>query len=62
MHQLINDDIEIIESNINKLSSQLHEYIYLNDFYGSETIHIIADQSKSNINKLLEITDQNNKE
>lgn len=62
MHQLINDDIEIIESNINKLSSQLHEYIYLNDSYDSETIHIIADQLKSNINKLLEITDQNNKE
>lgn len=62
MHQLINDEIEVIESKIHKLSSQLREYIYLNDSYDSETIHTIADKLKSNINKLLEITDQNNKD
>ena len=58
MHQLISDEIEVIESKIHKLSSQLREYIYLNDSYDSETIHTIADKLKSNINKLLEITDQ----
>lgn len=54
--------IEHLESNIYKLSSQLREYIYLNDSYDSETIHTIADKLKSNINKLLEITDKNNKD
>lgn len=58
MHQLITDEIEVIESKIHKLSSQLREYIYLNDSYDSEIIHTIADKLKSNINKLLEITDQ----
>lgn len=62
MHQLITDEIEVIESKIHKLSSQLREYIYLNDSYDSEVIRTIANKLKSNINKLLEITDQNNKE
>lgn len=54
--------LELLESNIYKLSSQLHEYIYLNDSYDSEIIRTIADELKSNINMLFEITDQNNKE
>lgn len=62
MHQLINDEIEVIESKIHKLSSQLRDHIYLNDSYDTDVIHTIADKLKSNINKLLEITDQNNKE
>lgn len=62
MHQLITDDIERLESNIYKICTQLREYVYLNDSYDTEAIHTIADKLKSNINKLLEITDQNNKE
>ena len=50
--------LELLESNIYKLSSQLHEYIYLNDSYCSDVIHAVADKLKSNINKSLEITDQ----
>lgn len=62
MHLLINDEIEAIESKISKLSSQLREYIYLSETYDSEIIHIIADKLKLNVNKLLEITDQSNKD
>ena len=62
MHKLINYDIEIIESNIFKLSSQLHEYVYLNDSYDSEMINTIACNLKLNIDKLFKITDKNNKE
>lgn len=62
MHQLINDEIANLESHICKLCKQLREYVYLNDSYDTEVIHEIAYQLKSNINKLLEITDQNNKE
>ena len=58
MHQLINDDIEHLESNIYKLCTKLREYIYLNDSYDTDVIHTIADKLKSNINKLLETTDQ----
>ena len=56
--------LELLESNIYKLSSQLHEYIYLNDSYDTDVVHTIADKLKSNINKLLETadqSDQNNK-
>lgn len=59
MHKIINSDIEIIESNIFKLSSQLHEYIFLNDSYNSEMINTIAHNLKSNVDKLFEITDKN---
>ena len=62
MHQLINDEIEHLESSIYKVCTQLREYIYLNDSYDSKVIHTIADKLKSNINKLLEITDKNNKD
>ena len=62
MHPLITDEIETLESHIYKLCTQLREYIYLNDSYDTEVIHTIADTLKLNINKLLEITDQNNKE
>lgn len=54
--------LELLESNIYKLSLQLHEYIYLNDSYDSDVIHEIANKIKSNINQLVEITDQNNKD
>lgn len=54
--------LELLESNIYKLCKQLHEYIYLNDSYGSDVIHEIANKIKSNINQLVEITDQNNKD
>ena len=54
--------LELLESNIYKLCKQLREYIYLNDSYNSEIIHTIADELKLNINMLLEITDQNNKD
>ena len=59
MHKLINSDIEIIESHIFKLSQQLHEYIYLNEHYNNETIHTIAYNLKSNVDKLFEVTDKN---
>ena len=62
MHQLINDDIEHLESNIYKLCTQLREYIYLNDSYDTDVIRTIASKLNLNINKLLEITDQNNKD
>ena len=50
--------LELLESNIYKLCKQLHEYIYLNDSYDTDVVHTIADKLKSNINKLLETTDQ----
>ena len=50
--------LDLLESNIYKLSLQLREYIYLNDSYDSDVIHAVSDKLKSNINKLLEITDQ----
>ena len=62
MHKFINNDIEIIESHIFKLSQQLHEYVYLNDYYDSEMINTIVCNLKSNIDKLFKITDKNNKE
>ena len=62
MHQLINSKMETLESDIYKLSQQLHEYIYLNDYYDSEIIHTMANELYVNINKLLEFIDQNNKE
>ena len=62
MHQLINSKMETLESNIYKLSSQLHEYIYLNDSYDSEIISTMANELNLNINKLLELINQNNKE
>ena len=58
MHQLINDEIEHLESNIYKLCTKLRDHIYLNDSYDTDVIHTIADKLKLNINKLLEITDQ----
>lgn len=54
--------LELLESNIHKLCKQLHEYIYLNDSYSTEILHTLTDELKSNINKLLEVTDQNNKD
>lgn len=38
--------LELLESNIHKLSLQLREYIYLNDSYDTEVIHTIADKLK----------------
>ena len=55
MNRLINNDIEIIESHIFKLSSQLHEYVYLNDSYDSDMINIIAYNLKLNIDKLFDL-------
>ena len=54
--------LELLESKIYKLCKQLHEYIYLNDSYDSDVIHTIANKLNLNINKLLGITDQNNKD
>ena len=62
MCQLIDNNIEILESDIYKLSMRLHEYIYLNDSYDSEIIRTIAYDLKLNIDTLLEITYQNNKD
>ena len=62
MHQLINSKMETLESDIYKLSKQLHEYIYLNDSYDSEIIRTMANELYVNINKLLEFINQNNKE
>ena len=42
--------LELLESNIYKLSLQLHEHIYLNDSYGSDVIHTIANKLNLNIN------------
>ena len=54
--------LELLEHNIYKLSKQLHEYIYLNESYDNEIIRTIAYDLKFNINMLLEIADQNNKD